>query len=373
MKRLFAALALSALLLGRCTPATIYPLEKSSESLSVSDADYVPVNYDYQQGMWLPYLEYAELMQGRDAEAFRSAVRERFKNAADSGINTLYIHIRPTGGAYYSSTLFPKGAYLDGDYDPLAIMLDEAHELGLSVHGWINPLRLQTEAEMQYIPDSFITKQWYSEGRNTGTVGGRVYLRPDSPEVRELLSNEITEIVNNYNIDGIHIDDYFYPDTDTAFDAESFAESGADDLTRWRTEAVSEMVRTMYSAVKDADERVLFGISPQGNIKADYETQYADVRRWTAEEGFADYIVPQIYYGFKNETLPFSSVLEEWERMAENSGIKLIIGLAAYKEGKEDVWAGVTGESEWQDDPNVIERQIEAVIDSSADGYALYY
>lgn len=373
MKRMISVLTLSALLLGRCSPATIYPCEKSYESSYTSESDYIPVNYGYQKGMWLPYLGYVEYMQGNDAEGFRSAVRERFRNAVENGINTVYVHIRPTGGAYYDTDLFPKGAYLDGDYDPLEIILDEAHKLGLSVHSWINPLRLQTEDEMKDIPDSFITKNWYASGRNTGIVNGRVYLRPDSPEVLDLLRDEIREIIDNYDVDGIHIDDYFYPDTDPSFDAESFAESGADDLKDWRTEAVSDMVRTMYEAVKNTDERVLFGVSPQGNIKADYETQYADVRRWMNEEGFADYIVPQIYFGFRNETLPFTSVLEEWERMAENSDVKLIIGLGAYKSGNTDEWAGVTGETEWLDDPTVIDRQIETVIDSDADGYALYY
>ena len=373
MKRLFAALALSALLMGRCTPATVHMFDDSSQVSGTQETGYVPLNYEYQQSMWLPYLSYGELMNGKDADSFRSAVRKRFTEAAENGINTLYIHIRPTGDAYYDSSLFPKGEYNSGVYDPFGIMLDEAHELGLSVHGWINPLRLQTIDEMASVPDSFITKQWYSQGKNTGIANGRVWLRPDSPEVLDLIADEVTEIIQKYDVDGIHIDDYFYPDTDPAFDAEAFAMSGEDDLTKWRTEVVSQMVRTMYNAVKAADKNVLFGVSPQGNIRADYETQYADVRRWTSEEGFCDYIVPQIYYGFRNETLPFTSVLEEWERMAGNGDIRLVIGLAAYKQGKEDQWAGAAGENEWIEDPTVIERQKDAVISSSADGYALYY
>ena len=379
MKKILAVMALSALLLGRCTPAAMPENLKQPDPAAVSEAaankEYAPLNYEYQKGMWIPYLDYAEYMQGKTADDFRSAIRKRLSDAADSGTNTVYVHIRPTGDAYYKSTFFPKGRYLDGDYDPLEIMLDEAHKLGLSVHDWINPLRLQTAEEMETVPDSAITKQWYSSGdsMNIGETGGRLYLRPDSPEVRELLANEIREIIGSYDVDGIHIDDYFYPDTDPSFDSESFALSGESDLTKWRTDAVSEMVKAMYSAVKDTDERVLFGISPQGNVRADYETQYADVRRWISEKGFCDYIVPQIYYGFKNETLPFSSVLEEWERMAENSDVRLIIGLGAYKLGKEDRWAGESGESEWLDDPAIIDKQTQAVLDSSADGYAVYY
>ena len=379
MKKIIAVMALSALLLGRCTPATMPEALKQNDTSSASEVsavkEYAPLNYESPKGVWLPYLEYDKLMQGSTADEFRTAVNKRLSEFRDNGMNTVYVHIRPTGDAYYSSTFFPKGKYLGGDYDPLEIILDEAHDMELSVHGWINPLRLQTTEEMAEIPDSFITKQWYSSGDdlNIGEADGRLYLRPDSPEVRELLANEIREIIGTYDVDGIHIDDYFYPDTDPSFDAGNFSLSGESDLTKWRTDAVSEMVKAMYSAVKDADERVMFGISPQGNIKADYETQYADVRRWISEEGFCDYIVPQIYYGFKNETLPFSSVLEEWERMAENSNVRLIIGLGAYKLGKEDRWAGESGESEWLDDPAIIDKQTQAVLDSSADGYAVYY
>ena len=378
MKRLLMCAVLSAALLGRCTPVTMPKTEIQTESSDVSEeqnSGYTPLNYEYQKGMWLPYLRYGEYMQGKDAESFRRAIRKCFAEAKDNGINTVYLHIRPTGDAYYDTDLFPKGVYSDGSYDPLKIMLEEAHDMGLSAHGWINPLRLQTVEEMEKVPDSFITKQWYlsGDGRNIGEVSGRLYLRPDSPDVRELLSSEIREIINTYDIDGIHIDDYFYPSDDEAFDAEAFASSGADDLAQWRRDSVSDMVKAMYSAVKEADEKVLFGISPQGNIAADEDQQYADVKRWMREDGFCDYIIPQIYYGFLNETMPFLPVLAQWESLARNSKVKLVIGLGAYKLGKDDIWAGASAETEWRDDPEIIQKQIKAVADSSADGYALYY
>ena len=171
----------------------------------------------------------------------------------------------------------------------------------------------------------------------------------------------------------IHIDDYFYPTTDEEFDAVRFAESGSNDLKQWRTEAISDMVKAMYDGTKAADGDVIFGISPQGNLRADYESQYADVKRWLSEDGFCDYMIPQIYYGFNNETLPFLPTLEEWTSLPKSKNVKLIIGLGAYKQGKEDKWAGAAGESEWLESDDVIERQIKAVEDSAADGYALYY
>ena len=129
----------------------------------------------------------------------------------------------------------------------------------------------------------------------------------------------------------------------------------------------------MYDTVKNHGENLKFGISPQGNIETDFNTQYADVELWAGTPGYADYIVPQIYYGFKNETCPFEKTLRRWEKLAENSGVSLIIGLAEYKLGKYDQWAGVLGENEWIDTPDIIERQIELVKSSDvADGYALY-
>ncbi len=136
---------------------------------------------------------------------------------------------------------------------------------------------------------------------------------------------------------------------------------------------MSRYKKKLYDTVKEKDERLLFGISPQGNIRADYETQYADVRKWGSESGFCDYIVPQIYYGFDNETMPFLTTLEEWLKLTDESVVSLIIGLAAYKLGREDKWAGSSAELEWINDPDIINKQIDAVEASEANGYAIYY
>jgi uncharacterized lipoprotein YddW (UPF0748 family) len=131
-------------------------------------------------------------------------------------------------------------------------------------------------------------------------------------------------------------------------------------------------VKALYDTVKANNESLVFGISPQGNIDADYSTQYANVRLWGGEKGWCDYIVPQIYFGFQNENSPFIPTLEEWVDLVGDSGVALIIGLAAYKLGREDKWAGAAAELEWINDPDIIKKQIEAVQISGADGYALY-
>lgn len=228
---------------------------------------------------------------------------------------------------------------------------------------------------MESLSDDFIVKQLAES--NTGTfvniVNGRYYLNPAYDEVIDLICRGVDEIVRNYDVDGIHIDDYFYPTTSEDFDKAAFEASGASDLSEWRIANCNRFVHAMYESVKRVDSDILFGISPQGNIDADYSTLYADVRLWGSCVGSCDYLVPQLYYGFENETCPFAETLAEWENLVTCDSVSLIIGLAAYKLGAEDKWAGAAGELEWVENPDIIQQQIELMKQSSADGYALYY
>lgn len=379
MKKYFAAACAAAFLLSAGCSAIVKNehsgTECSESKAPVSeDTSFEPLNYREQVGMWLPYVRFPDYMQGKSEESFREAVVQIMEDAAADNVNTVYFHVRPNGDAYYKSELFPKGAYLDSDYDPLKIVLEEAHKRGISVHAWINPLRLQTAEQMEKVPDSFIVRKWINAGEPyVKNVNGRWYLDPAYPETVELIESSVREILGNYDVDGVHIDDYFYPTTDPEFDREAFEVSGSTDLAQWRMDNVNRFVKAMYDAVKNADERLVFGISPQGNIDADYNSQYADVRRWGSEEGYCDYIIPQIYFGFENENSPFLPTLKQWEELVDDSIVSLIIGLAAYKLGREDKWAGDAGELEWINDPDIIRKQIVEVKNSAADGYALYY
>lgn len=356
---------------GQATEPTSYI--QDMEQLHIDDKGYIPLNYDNQVGMWFPYMHFDEYMYRKNADEFRSAIREKFLSAKSENVNTVYLHVHPCGDAYYKSEIFPSGFYLDGDYDPLEIMIEEAHDAGLSVHAWLNPLRCQTVEQMQNLPEDFIIKQWAEnpECHFAEIVNDRWYLNPAYDETINLICSGIEEIINQYNVDGIHIDDYFYPTTETEFDSTAFEESGSTDLSEWRTENCTRLVKAIYDTVNRYN--IPFGISPQGNINSNYSTQYADVRLWASESGYCDYIVPQIYFGFRNETCPFAPTLAEWENINSNDDIKLIIGLGAYKLGQADMWAGVSGENEWLENPEIINQQIELVNSSSADGYALYY
>ncbi|MFR6495937.1 MAG: family 10 glycosylhydrolase [Ruminococcus sp.] len=146
----------------------------------------------------------------------------------------------------------------------------------------MNPLRLQKDSAMAAMPDSYPVKQWYSDPQKNGTylckVGEYWWLNPAYPEVRRLVADGVAEILAQYHVDGIHLDDYFYPTTETAFDAAAFADAKADDLGAFRLEQVNAMVQQIYSTVKAASPAMQLSISPQGTMDGNYTKQYADVR-----------------------------------------------------------------------------------------------
>lgn len=382
MKKLIILSAISIIMFTSCSIETeISPSESIPDSFQMQTESqftpdkqngYTPLNFTNQVGLWLPYMDFENYMYNQSESEYRENIKKILADAKAEDINTIYFHVHPNGDSYYKSEIFPKGTYYTGDYDPLQIMLDETHNMGISVHAWINPLRLQTVEQMQNLPDDFIVKQWINESSpKVKIVNGRWYLNPAYDDVIELVSESAREIINNYDVDGVQIDDYFYPTTDTDFDIEAFESSDNSDLSQWRQDNINKMVKSLHDTVKNSDRHLKFGVSPQGNINANYNTQYADVKLWAGTEGYADYIIPQIYYGFENETCPFEPTLKEWENLT-NENISLIIGLAEYKTGEEDKWAGEAGKNEWIDNPDIIQQQIELVKNSSADGYALY-
>ena len=374
-------LLLTAFFLTGCSPQSREPSAPGTSSAEIEstqperpESSYIPLNYTEQVGMWLPYTFFDEQMCGKNTEEYRTVMSDYLSEAAEQGINTVYFHAHPNGDAYYDSSVFPRGKCMNEDVDALEIVTDEAHKLGISVHAWINPLRMQTSAEMEELPESYVVKQWTEQPEKdyVRLVNDRWYLVPVYPEVRSLISTCAAEILENYDVDGIHIDDYFYPTTDTSFDSEAFAESGKTDLAQWRRDNVTEMVRELCSTVHSHGNRLKFGISPQGNITSDRENLYADVELWCTDTSYCDYIVPQLYFGFRNETCPFEQTLRQWEDLTSNSPVSLIAGLAEYKLGKTDQWAGKFGKDEWVTTPDIIEQQIELVKSSTADGYAFY-
>ena len=168
-------------------------------------------------GMWFTAMDYAEILTGKSEAEFRAAIQERFQQVQALGIQTVFLQVRAFADAYYTSTYYMPGLSMSTNcsFDPLQIMLTEAHQLGLSVHAWVNPLRCQTDAQMEQMPEQYPISQWYADETKRGTwlvkSGDRWWLNPAYPEVRQLIADGVSELVTQYEIDGVQIDDYFYP------------------------------------------------------------------------------------------------------------------------------------------------------------------
>ena len=341
----------------------------------VTTTNYYPLNYKTQKAVWFSYIDLADMLTGKTKSQFEKSISKAFENVREIGCNTIYVHVRPFGDAFYNSEIYPQTRYYTGKvtenppFDALEIMVEQAHKNGLSIHAWINPLRCEKEKYLEQTSDSFLVKKWYNSDDFLGKYLVRVdnseqlWMNPAYEDVRNLVCDGVAEIVENYNVDGIHIDDYFYPTSEEAFDKEAFSQSKMTDVSNFRLENTNKLVSQIYQTIKNINPDVLFGISPQGNVQNNYSQLYADVKKWAGETGYCDYIVPQIYYGFENKTQPFERVANEWNEMVCDE-VTLVIGLAFYK---------VNEQGEFSENSGIISRQYEFSTNlTEYGGIALY-
>lgn len=304
--------------------------------------------------MWISYLDIMEMSSGSESE-FRNEIAAAYDNCAALGINTVYVHVRSHGDAYYNSDYFPRTKYMSGNYDPLPIMIEEAHRRNLSFQAWINPLRMCAEKDISR-GSGYAVYDWLGSERLV-RVGSYYYLNPAYSDVIDVIVKGAAEIVANYDVDGLHIDDYFYPTTEEYFDSGAFSESGYEHISDFRRANCDNLVSSLYSAVKTANNNAVFGVSCQGNMGNNYNEMYADVEKWCRSNGYLDYIMPQIYFGFDNSTQPFAECVKNWDNLAAKGNVPLIVGITAAKIGNEDVWAG-EGRNEWLNDSAILRRQV---------------
>lgn len=341
---------------------------------------YTALNYNEVKGVWIWYSELYPILTGKSESQLRSGIGEYYDNCLSLGINTVYVHVRPFGDAIYKSDYFPWSKYCTGyigkdpGYDPLKVMIDEAHARGISFQAWVNPLRCYHENDAPDVSTTYKTGQWYDAkgGDYIVKVNSYWWLNPAYKEVTDLIANGAAELVSKYDVDGVHIDDYFYPTTEAYFDSIAFNASSYSSLSQFRLDNCSRMVADMYKAVKSHNPTALFGVSAQGNVTNNETQLYADVEKWSKEDGYVDYMAPQIYYGFDNGGQPFEQVVEQWDKMLAGTGKSLIPGLAVYKIGTEDKWAG-SGRYEWQNDKEIIKRQIVKSQKTSNYGGVILY
>ena len=332
------------------------------------------------RGVWFSYLELEAAPKGSEKE-FSAYLSERFQKLKEHDINTVFVHVRPFADAIYESSLFPSSfcvAKRQGEklsFDFLSVIIEQAKRFDLSVHAWINPYRILPKGkEKEKLSAN-------SPGKTCAypdvvTLDEGVFFSPALLKEQRLIISGVREILENYDVSGIHIDDYFYPSESEKIDCVQFEEykkaGGALSLSEWRRENVNALVRGIYLEVKRFSPKKVFSISPCGNLEKNYAQYYADTEKWGSEDGWCDLIIPQLYFGFENESLPFESCAKEWKSAVKSKNVRLCAGLSLYKEGKEDPNAGESGKDEWIKNNDIIVRQIKFLEENGYDGYCLY-
>jgi uncharacterized lipoprotein YddW (UPF0748 family) len=335
------------------------------------------------RAVWISYLDLQPMLRGSEEEVFRTSVKEMYQNIKNMGLNTAIVQVRPFGDAFYPSEYFPWSYIITGEegknpgYDPFKILVEEGHNQGLKVEAWLNPYRIRGAGSSIALSLDNRASQWMNDGSNRIIqIPQGTFYNPGSLEVRELIIQGVLEIINNYEVDGIHFDDYFYPSVDLSYDQSDYNEykslGGTLSQGDWRRENVNELVQGVYKAIKAMDNSIEFGISPRSDVKQNYDELFIDLKKWVNEEGYVDYIAPQVYYGFNHSKYPYEQVIQEWNEIMKNSTVKLYIGLAFYKIGSDDIWAG-SGLQEWVTDQELMKRMIEtARMKENYDGFILF-
>lgn len=288
------------------------------------------------RGIWVSYVDFGKLGLSNKSEAeFRENAEAFYERAEALHINTVYFHVRAFRDAVYISETFPVSRAIWSrpekiPYDPLEIMVELAHEHEMELHAWMNPYR----------NSSF----------------DQEILDPAEEATTEEILKSVYEVIENYDVDGIHFDDYFYNE-------------GDDLSTGEKMDNVNRMIRQVYKAVHEADNDLVFGISPAGNISYS-ESLGADIRTWLSQDGYVDYIIPQIYWTDEHSAQwrdeMFSDTLDEWITLNTNDTL-LYVGLALYKAGTDDI-----DDLGWKSSTGNIAFQIQIVREKRADGYAFF-
>lgn len=346
----------------------------SAPTTKPSDQPVGPAVTGEFRGMWVSYIELNSLLDGKSAAAAQAALDEVMDRCVSYGMNAVIFHARANSDAYYQSQIFqPASAVKDliaGGFDPLAYAVRAAHALGLQLHAWINPYRIGQNRS--YIVPGYEDDTFTRPASNGNTAW---YYLPTSQRAQKLILDGIREVLT-YGVDGIQFDDYFYPTGQMSASLETFEQEGYQasggklSVGDWRRAAVDSLVAAVHVLTKN--KGIVFGISPSHDVAKTRDQMYADVKKWMASPGYVDYICPQIYFGFEHGSAPFDKTTDEWLTYPRHSGVKLYVGLAIYKSGAEDPWAG-SGKREWIEHKDIIKRQVEYLRTKSQVDGALFY
>lgn len=361
------------------SPVTTKPTTTTSSPTSSNSGSYTPTYYSNMKAVWLSYYEFYYDIKYNNATTFRTYAKGIMQKIKGFGFNTVIVHLRSHGDAIFESAYFPWSNIVgkDPEYDPTQILIEEAHAQGLSFHAWFNPLRLSTPANLAKVDNKYLTKQWYNTKYGDYVVksGSYCYLNPAYTDVRVLIVNGAKEIAQKYKVDAIHIDDYFYPTTSASFDDKAYsALGGGKTLADFRRMNINVLVKGIYNAIKNINSKIKFGISPGGNVERNYNELYADTTLWLQSGGYMDYCIPQLYWNYEHKTHDYKKVLNQWNSLATNKNVDLIIGLGYYKVNNSEYNNSTEGD-EWTEDYTVIARQVKdakSTLGSKYRGFSIF-
>jgi len=337
----FLCFILLAFLNVKAQPANIPPSEKTEPKREF-------------RGVWIASVENIDWPSSPDltVEQQKNELIATLDAHQKAGINAVMLQIRPAADAFYLKSREPWSKWLTGKqgrapspaYDPLEFAINEAHKRGIELHAWFNPYRATNDNKFYDLSPEHITKnkpQWFF------TYGGIKLFNPGIPEVREYIVKVFLDVVDNYDIDGVHVDDYFYPyqiDGQRINDLKTFQQygQGFDNIKDWRRNNVDLLIKMISDSVHKHKAYVKFGVSPFGVWANKYQNPdgsdthggssyyelFADSRKWV-KEGWVDYINPQIYWPIDDVNCPFNKLMDWWGDNAFDRD--LYIGMAAYR------------------------------------------
>jgi uncharacterized lipoprotein YddW (UPF0748 family) len=305
------------------------------------------------------------LKQGLPVAEQQASFIRRLDQMKRIGCNAAIVQIRPAADAFYPSPYEPWSRYLTGKqgmppvpyYDALEFMISETHKRNMEFHAWFNPFRALVDSKKNPNPPGHVTKthpEWII------SYGGKSYINPGIPEAREYVASVISDVVKRYDIDAVHLDDYFYPYpiAGVAFgDAAAFARynpAGIEDRNNWRRNNVSIFIQNLNERIKALKPYVKLGISPFGvwrNQSKDplgsptrggltnYDDLYADVRLWM-EKGWIDYLLPQLYWEHGHRLVAFETLLPWWRDHSYGRSVYFGLGMFRMLGAPKGIWAG---------------------------------
>jgi uncharacterized lipoprotein YddW (UPF0748 family) len=344
-----------------------------------------PVGYEFR-GVWIATVDNTDWpAKGMiDAQSQKTEFIRQLDLHKENGMNAVIVQIRPAADAFYPSQYEPWSQWLTGVqgrapspyYDPLKFMIQETHKRGMEFHAWCNPYRADFQIGKSSIARNHITRihpEWFL------TYGDKKYFDPSNKEAQKFVVNVISDIVNRYDIDAIHMDDYFYPYriAGKEFPDEVAYKRSGTSLSKddWRRSNVDSIISMLGRAIKKEKPWVKFGISPfcvwrnkdqdpDGSdskaAQTNYDDLYANILLWL-RKGWIDYVAPQLYLEIGNAKVPYEKLLDWWSK--HTYGRQCYIGLGIYRAGSNPAWKDVTQ----------LPRQLEALRNTPNIQGAIYY